>query len=144
MAPILFARAIMEGRAIDVFNHGEMRRDFTYIDDIVEGVLRILEVIPSPEPDARDDPAASPVAPHRVYNIGNGAPVDLMRFIEIMEKALGRKAERNMLPMQPGDVRATWADIEDLKAATGWHPTTSIEEGVARFVAWFRDYYGDA
>jgi UDP-glucuronate 4-epimerase len=141
MAPMIFARAIAEGRPIDVFNGGEMRRDFTYIDDIVEGVLRVADCIPEPAPDAGADPAASPVAPYRVFNIGNGEAVDLMRFIELMEEALGRKAEKNMLPMQPGDVKATWADIADLKAATGWRPDTGIEEGVRRFVAWYREFY---
>jgi len=142
MAPMLFARAIAEGRPIDVFNGGEMRRDFTYIDDIVEGVLRVAECIPEPAPEAAADPAASPVAPYRVFNIGNGAAVDLMRFIEVMEQELGRKARKNMLPMQPGDVKATWADTTDLEAATGWKPDIGIEEGVRRFVTWYRDFYG--
>jgi UDP-glucuronate 4-epimerase len=141
MAPMIFARAIAEGRPIDVFNGGEMRRDFTYIDDIVEGVLRVADCIPAPDPTAGGDPAASPIAPYRVFNIGNGAPVDLMRFIEVMEQAMDRKAEKNMLPMQPGDVRATWTDTADLEAATGWKPDTSIEEGVRRFVAWYREFY---
>lgn len=142
MAPILFARAITEGRSIDVFNGGEMRRDFTYVDDIVEGVLRVADCIPAPDAAAGADPAASPIAPHRVFNIGNGAPVDLMRFIELLEAALGRKARKNMMPMQPGDVKATWADTGELQAATGWKPETPIEEGVRRFADWFRDYYG--
>jgi UDP-glucuronate 4-epimerase len=142
MAPMLFAKAITEGRPIDVFNGGEMRRDFTYIDDIVEGVLRTADCIPAPDPTAGADPAASPIAPHRVFNIGNGAAVDLMRFIAVMEEALGRKAAMNMLPMQPGDVKATWADTSDLVAATGWKPETTIEEGVPRFVEWYRGFYG--
>ena len=144
MAPIKFARAISEGRPIDVYNNGEMRRDFTYIDDIAEGVLRVLEVIPAASGDesAARDPALSPIAPYRIYNIGNGAPVDLMRFIEIMEDALGRKAEKNMMPMQPGDVKETFADTADLETATGWKPAIGIEEGVQRFVAWYREYYG--
>ena len=142
MAPMLFARAIAEGRPIDVFNGGEMRRDFTYIDDIVEGVLRVADCIPEPAADAGGGPAASPIAPYRVFNIGNGAPVDLMRFIEVMEGALGRKAEMNMLPMQPGDVKATWADVTELEAVTGWKPATSIEDGVRRFVEWYRGFYG--
>lgn len=141
MAPMLFAKAIAEGRPIDVFNGGEMRRDFTYIDDIVEGVLRVADCIPEPAPEAAADPAASPVAPYRVFNIGNGAAVDLMRFIELMEQELGRKAQKNMLPMQPGDVKATWADTADLEAATGWKPDIGIEEGVRRFVAWYREFY---
>ncbi len=142
MAPMIFARAIAEGRPIDVFNGGEMRRDFTYIDDIVEGVLRVADCIPEPAADAGIDPAASLTAPYRVFNIGNGEAVDLMRFIELMEEALGRKAEKNMLPMQPGDVKATWADIADLEAVTGWRPDTGIEDGVRRFVAWYREFYG--
>ena len=142
MAPMLFARAIADGRPIDVFNGGEMRRDFTYIDDIVEGVLRAADCIPEPAADAGGDPAGSLTAPYRVYNIGNGAAVDLMRFIEVLEQELGRKAEKNMLPMQPGDVKATWADTADLEAATGWKPDTGIEEGVRRFVAWYREFYG--
>ena len=141
MAPMLFARAIAEGRPIDVFNGGEMRRDFTYIDDIVEGVLRVADCIPEPAADAGDDPAASPTAPYRVFNIGNGEAVDLMRFIELMEEALGQKAEKNMLPMQPGDVKATWADTADLEAATGWKPDTGIDEGVRRFVQWYLEFY---
>ena len=142
MAPMMFARAITQGRQIDVFNGGEMRRDFTYIDDIVEGVLRVADCIPAPDPKAGADPAASPIAPHRVFNIGNGAPVDLMRFIAVMEEALGRKAQMNMMPMQPGDVKATWADTGDLVAATGWKPATPIEDGVRRFVAWYKGFYG--
>lgn len=144
MAPIKFANAISLGRPIDIYNGGEMRRDFTYIDDIVEGVLRVLEVIPAPcdAPIASEDPALSPVAPYRMYNIGNGQPVDLMRFIAILEDALGRTAEMNMMPMQPGDVKETWADTVDLEAATGWKPRIAIEEGVKRFVDWYRDYYG--
>ncbi len=146
MAPMKFAAAILAGRPIDIYNGGEMRRDFTYIDDIVEGVLRVLEVVPEPsgDPDAAEDPARSPTAPHRIYNIGNGRAVDLMRFIEILEAALGRTAERNMLPMQPGDVKETWADTRDLEAATGWRPGTGIEDGVRRFVAWYREHYRSA
>jgi UDP-glucuronate 4-epimerase len=144
MAPMIFAKNIAEGRPIDVFNGGEMRRDFTYIDDIVEGVLRVADCIPEPAANTGGDPAASPVAPYRVFNIGNGAPVDLMRFIELMEEALGRKANKNMLPMQPGDVKATWADTADLQAVTGWKPETSIEDGVRRFVAWYREFNGPA
>jgi UDP-glucuronate 4-epimerase len=142
MAPMIFAKAISEGRPIDVFNGGEMRRDFTYIDDIVEGVLRVVDCIPEPATDSHGGPAASPIAPYRVFNIGNGAPVDLMRFIELMEQALGRKAKKNMMPMQPGDVKTTWADTTDLQAVTGWKPQTSIEDGVRRFVAWYREFNG--
>jgi len=141
MALFMFTKNIIEGKPIDVFNYGNHSRDFTYIDDIVEGVLRVADCIPEPAPDSGSDPAASPVAPYRVYNIGNGAPVDLMRFIELMEQELGRKAAKNMLPMQPGDVKATWADTADLEAATGWKPDIGIEEGVRRFVAWYREFY---
>ncbi len=141
MAMFIFAKAILAGEPIKLFNHGKMRRDFTYIDDIAEGVLRVADCIPEPAPGAGGDPAASPIAPYRVFNIGNGASVDLMRFIEVMEEALGRKAEKNMLPMQPGDVKATWADTADLEAATGWKPDTGIEDGVGRFVAWYREFH---
>ena len=141
MAPMIFAKAITQGQPIDVFNGGEMRRDFTFIDDIVESVLRVADCVPGPAPDAAGDPATSPIARHRVFNIGNGAPVDLMRFIEVMEAALGRKAVRNMLPMQPGDMKTTWADTADLEAATGWKPATSIEDGVERFVTWYQEFY---
>ena len=144
MAPMKFARAISRGEPIDIYNGGRMRRDFTYIDDIVAGVLRVLDLVPAPSRDtgAADDPALSPIAPWRVYNIGNGRPVDLMHFIAVLEAALGREATRNMLPMQPGDVAATWADTADLEADTGWRPATGIEDGVKRFVAWYREYYG--
>ncbi len=143
MAPMRFARAISDGEPIEVYNRGEMRRDFTFVDDIVAGVLRVLDIVPAPAAAAGavDDPALSPIAPYRVYNIGNGAPVDLMRFIALLEAALGRKAKRKMLPMQPGDVRETWADTSDLEADTGWRPSTGIEDGVERFVAWYREYY---
>jgi UDP-glucuronate 4-epimerase len=140
MAPMLFARAISRGEPIQVFNGGEMRRDFTYIDDVVEGVLRVAE-----RPPARagpGDPATSATAPFRLYNIGNGRPVDLMRFIEILESELGRKAIREMAPMQPGDVKQTWADTSDLEADTGYRPSVDIEDGVRRFVAWYKEYYG--
>ena len=144
MAPVLFAKAISEGRPIDVFNGGEMRRDFTYIDDIVEGVLRVADVIPAPsaDPAAAQDPALSGTGPYRVYNIGNGSAVDLMRFIALMEEALGREAKKNMLPMQPGDVKATCADVSALTEAVGYRPRVPLEEGMARFVAWYRGFYG--
>ena len=141
MAPAIFARSILRGEPIEVFNEGNMRRDFTFIDDIVEGVLKVAEQIP--QPAGAGDPAASATAPFRLYNIGNGGPVDLMRFIECLESALGRKAVRKMLPMQPGDVQQTWADTADLEADTGWRPATDIEDGVKRFVAWYRGYYGE-
>jgi len=144
MALFLFTRAILEGRPIDVFNHGRMQRDFTYIDDIVEGVVRVMEHLPEPDPgwsgDA-PDPGTSP-APYRLYNIGNNSPVELMDFIAAIEIALGRKAEKRMLPMQPGDVPATYADVAGLAEAVGFKPSTPIETGVRRFVDWYREYYG--
>ena len=120
-----------------------MERDFTYVDDIAEGVVRVLDRIPAPDPSVdmtRPDPALSTV-PHRLYNIGNHQPVKLLDFIEILERALGRKAVKNLLPMQPGDVVATYADVDDLRAAVGFAPSTTLEQGVARFVAWYHDYY---
>ena len=144
MAPIRFARAILAGQPIDVYHHGRHRRDFTYIDDIVEGVVRVLDRVPAPNPDwdgDHPDPATS-TAPYRLYNIGNGTPVELMHFIATLERCLGREAQKNLLPMQPGDVPATWADVQDLVRDVGYQPDTPVEEGVARFVAWYRDYYG--
>ena len=143
MALFLFTRAIMEGRPIDVFNEGRMERDFTYIDDIVEGVARIMERIPAPDAawnGARPDPSIS-FAPYRLYNIGNNRPVNLMDFIAILEGHLGWKAKKNFLPMQAGDVPATFADVDDLMADADFKPATPIEEGIGRFVAWYRDYY---
>ncbi|MEO1751801.1 NAD-dependent epimerase [Thiofaba sp. EF100] len=143
MAYFKFTQAILEGRPIEVYNHGKMQRDFTYIDDIVEGVIRVLDRIPAPNPawdGAHPDPGSSP-APYRIYNIGNHSPVELSRFIEALEGALGRTAEKVLLPMQPGDVPATYADVDDLMRDTGFAPSTSIEEGLARFVAWYRGYY---
>jgi UDP-glucuronate 4-epimerase len=145
MSPSLFAGAILEGRAIDVFNEGRMQRDFTYIDDIVEGVIRVLDHIAAPSPDfdsARPDPATS-YAPYRVYNIGNHEPVELMTFIETIEQAVGKPAVKNMLPMQAGDVQATYADIDDLRTAVGFAPATPLSEGIARFVDWYKTYYGN-
>ena len=144
MALFLFTRAILEGRPIDVFNHGKMRRDFTYIDDIVEGVIRVMDRPAAPDPawsGASPDPGTS-AAPYRIYNIGNNQPVELMQFIEVIEEALGRKAELNMLPIQPGDVPATYADVDDLARDVGFSPATPIEVGIGRFVEWFRSYYG--
>jgi UDP-glucuronate 4-epimerase len=144
MAYFSFTEAILAGRPIDVFNHGRMQRDFTYIDDIVTGVVAVLDrpAVADPKFDAaRPDPAASH-APYRIYNIGNHQPVPLMRFIETLERALGRQAEKRFLPMQDGDVPATYADIDALQALAGFAPTTGIEEGIGRFVAWYRDYYG--
>jgi UDP-glucuronate 4-epimerase len=143
MALWLFTEAILAGRPIDVFNEGRMRRDFTYIDDIVEGVIRVADRIPGPNPrwnSASPDPASS-FAPYRVYNIGNHQPVELMHLIAVLEHCLGRTAEKRLLPMQPGDVPATYADVDDLVADVGFKPSTSIEEGVARFVQWYREYH---
>ncbi|MEG6505217.1 NAD-dependent epimerase [Nitratidesulfovibrio sp. 1201_IL3209] len=143
MALYLFTKAILEGRPINVFNEGRMRRDFTYIDDIVEGVVRVTERTPQPNPEWRGDapdPSTSP-APYRIYNIGNNNAVELGRFIEILEDTLGRKAVRNLMPMQPGDVEATYADVDDLIRDTGFKPHTPLEQGISEFVRWFRDYY---
>jgi len=143
MALFLFTKAILEGRPIDVFNHGKMKRDFTYIDDIVEGVIRTLDRIA--EPDAgfnadQPDPGRSN-APYRVFNIGNNNPVELMGFIEAIEQTLGKTAEKNFLPLQDGDVPATYADTDELNAWTGFVPATSVSEGVGCFVRWYREYY---
>jgi len=143
MSYFLFTRAILEGRPIDVFNHGDMQRDFTYIDDIVEGTVAVMKHTPRGNPAWNPDKPSpeSSRAPYRLYNIGNNAPVKLMAMIEILEKALGKKAIRNYLPMQAGDVPSTYADIDDLTAAVGFTPRTSIEEGLTRFVDWYRGYY---
>lgn len=143
MSPILFADRISRGEPIDVFNHGDHSRDFTYIDDIVEGVIRVLDhpaqadpayVAEQPNPGTSD-------APYRVYNIGNDQPVQLLHFIQLLEEQLGRSVEKRLLPMQPGDVADTWADVSALRRDLGYAPNTSIEEGVTRFVAWYRDYH---
>ncbi len=143
MAMFLFTKAILAGEPIQVFNYGKMRRDFTYIDDIVEGVVRTLDHIATSNPEwsgMRPDPGTS-AAPYRLYNIGNNNPVELMHMIETLENALGKKAEKEMLPIQPGDVPATYADVDDLMADVGFKPETSIEEGIDSFVRWFRDFY---
>ena len=143
MALFLFTRNILEGKPIDVFNNGHHKRDFTFVDDIAEGVVRVSERIAQPDPkwnsDAPDPSSSS--APFRLYNIGNNQPVQLMRYIEVIEECLGRKATRNFLPMQPGDVPDTYADIDDLVRDAGYRPATPIEDGVRRFVDWFCDYY---
>lgn len=144
MALWLFTEAILAGRPIDVFNEGRMQRDFTYIDDIVEGVVRTADRVAAPDPDwsgDRPDPASS-FAPYRVYNIGNNQPVELMRLIETLESSLGEKAVKNLLPMQPGDVPATYADVDDLTRDVGFKPSTPIEAGVEQFVKWYRSYHG--
>ena len=143
MALFIFTKAILAGQPIEVFNYGKMKRDFTYIDDIVEGVIRVLERIPQANAHwsgLNPDPGTSS-APYKIYNIGNNQPVELIHFIEVLEASLGKKAIKNLLPMQPGDVPETYADIEDLTRDTGFQPQTSIEEGIRRFVAWYRSYY---
>ncbi|GAD31093.1 NAD-dependent epimerase [Photobacterium leiognathi] len=143
MALFKFTNAIMEGKEIDVYNHGDMRRDFTYIDDIVEGVMRIQDVIPQPNADwtvEAGSPATSS-APYRVYNIGHGSPVKLMDYIEALEEALGIEAKKNFMDMQPGDVYMTYADTEDLFKVTGYKPEVKVKEGVKAFVDWYRSYF---
>lgn len=144
MALFLFTRKILAGEPIDIFNHGHHSRDFTYIDDIVEGIVRTLDRVPAADPDrapATPSPASSS-APYRLYNIGNRQPVELLRYIEVLEDCLGRKSERRLLPMQPGDVPDTCADVEALRRDVGYSPSTPVEVGVARFVDWYRGYYG--
>jgi len=143
MALFLFTKNILEGKPIDVFNYGKHRRDFTYVDDIVGGVVAALDHVAAP--NARwnsdsPDPASSR-APYRLYNIGNAQPVDLMRYIELLEERLGRKAEKNLLPLQPGDVPDTWANVDDLVTEVGYRPATPVEVGVGRFVDWYLDYH---
>lgn len=143
MALFVFTRAILAGEPIDVYNHGKMQRDFTYIDDIIEGVARVLDRVPQANPDwdaLAADPGTSS-APYRVYNIGNNKPVELLQFIGVLEDCLGRKAEKNLLPLQPGDVVATCANVDDLMKDVGFRPHTPIEVGIPRFVSWFREYY---
>ncbi len=145
MALFLFTKAILENKPINIFNYGRMQRDFTYIDDIIEGVIRILDRIPTPNPywnGNNPDPSSS-CAPYKIYNIGNNNPVELMRFVEILEDCLGVKAKKNLLPMQKGDVVATYADIGELMREVGFKPRVSIEEGIRRFVRWYREYYGE-
>jgi UDP-glucuronate 4-epimerase len=144
MALFTFTRHILEGRPIPVFNYGHHKRDFTYIDDIVEGVVRVLDRVPQPDAawaSDRPDPATSS-APYRLYNIGSNRPVALLRYIELLETTLGRRAERQLLPMQPGDVPDTYADVQALADAVGYRPDTPVEVGVQRFVEWYRAYYG--
>jgi UDP-glucuronate 4-epimerase len=143
MAMFLFAKAILEGKPIKLFNQGQMKRDFTYIDDIVEAIVRLVDRVPQPDPawsGAHPDPSSSS-APWRIYNIGNNKPEELMHVVAVLEKALGRTAEKQFLPMEPGDVPATFADVDDLMRDVGFRPSTTIEEGVARFVRWYRDYH---
>jgi UDP-glucuronate 4-epimerase len=144
MALFLFAKAILEGRPIEVFNHGKMRRDFTFVDDIVEGVVRVSDrpAAPNPEWDSTHPDPASSSAPYRLYNIGNNEPTPLMDFISALERELGMTAEKIYAPMQMGDVPETSADVSDLVRDTGFHPGTPVEVGVAKFVAWYREFYG--
>lgn len=144
MSHFLFVKAIFEGKPIQVFNHGKMRRDFTYIDDIVEGVVRVMGAIPEPNAawnGQHPDPGTSP-APYRIFNIGNNNSIELEEYITAMEEAIGKPALRNYMDMQPGDVQATYADVDDLTKAVGFRPTTDIRTGIARFVEWYRSYYG--
>jgi UDP-glucuronate 4-epimerase len=143
MALFLFTKAILEGKPIDVFNHGMMKRDFTYIDDIVTGVLKVLGKPPTGDPQwsGKDPDPSRSHAPYRLYNIGNNSPVELMEFIGAIEKALGKKAKKNFLAMQPGDVPATWADVNDLVEDFGYKPAMSVEQGVKNFVEWYVEYY---
>jgi UDP-glucuronate 4-epimerase len=143
MAAFSFAKAITEGRSIDLYNYGQMWRDFTYIDDVVAAVVRLVGHVAQPDPAwnaSNPDPATSS-APYRIYNIGNHSPVELMRFVQVLERELGAKAILNLCEIQPGDVLSTCADTADITADTGWEPTTSIEDGLREFVAWFRKYY---
>ncbi len=140
MAYFKFVKAIEEGKPIDVYNFGEMQRDFTYIDDVVEGVVRVMYKPPSFQNGSNSQATNKP--PYKLYNIGNNKPVALKTFIEVIEKALGKEAKKNYLPMQPGDVPITYADVEDLMEDVGFRPSTSIEDGIAQFVQWYREYYG--
>ncbi|MDD4385561.1 MAG: NAD-dependent epimerase [Bacteroidales bacterium] len=144
MALFLFTKAILEGKPIDVFNDGNMQRDFTYIDDIVEGVVRVIDDVPIGNPNwsgAKPDPSSS-VAPYQIYNIGNSSPVKLMDFIKSIEESLGKKAQMNLMPLQPGDVPATWANVDNLWEKLNFKPNTAISEGISRFVVWYKQYYG--
>ncbi|OYQ32116.1 hypothetical protein CHU92_14670 [Flavobacterium cyanobacteriorum] len=144
MAYFSFTKKIFEGQPIDVFNNGDLMRDFTYIDDIVDGIVKLLDVIPQPvnnHNSTEPDPAFSVAAPYRLYNIGNNKPVRLINFIEALEEAIGKKAVKNFKPMQPGDVYATFADISDLTTACGFMPATDIRSGLAKFVAWYKQFY---
>ena len=143
MAYFLFTKAIIEGKPIDVFNYGKMKRDFTYIDDITEWIVRVMDKIPEPNQNwsGNNPDSATSYAPYKLYNIGNNNPVELMRFIEVLEVFIGKKAKKNLLPLQPGDVPATFADVDDLVKDAGFKPSTTIEAGLGRFVAWYKDYY---
>ncbi|MFT6691318.1 MAG: UDP-glucuronate 4-epimerase [Colwellia sp.] len=143
MALFKFTKAIINGEPIDVYNQGDMRRDFTYIDDIVEGIIRIQDIIPQVNNDWKIETAtaANSSAPYKIFNIGNGNPVKLLDFIQSLEKSIGAAAHKNLMPMQPGDVYQTYADVEDLFTATGYKPSMSVEQGVDNFVQWYRKFY---
>jgi UDP-glucuronate 4-epimerase len=143
MALFKFTKAILAGEPLPVFNRGKMVRDFTYVDDIVEGVIRVMDRPAAPDPkwSGEKPDSARSSAPWRIFNIGNNRPVELMRYIQVLESSLGRKAMLDLQPMQPGDVPATYADISELAAATGFEPATTVETGVQRFVDWYRSYY---
>jgi len=141
MALFLFTKAIIAGQPIQVFNNGEMKRDFTYVDDIVGGITRVLDHTPLPAKENLTDPSVSKTAPYKIYNIGNSSPVLLMDFIEAIETKLGIEAIKELLPMQPGDVPMTWADTSDLEANLEYRPDTPIKEGVGRFIDWYKSYY---
>jgi UDP-glucuronate 4-epimerase len=145
MSPWLFTSAMLEGRAIDVFNHGKMMRDFTYIDDIAEGTVRVLDNVATPDSSYNNmtPDAATSSAPYRIYNIGNHSPIELMCFIECIEKALGIIAKKNFLPMQDGDVLATYADVDDLIRDVGYQPNTRMEDGISRWVEWYKKYHNE-
>ncbi len=143
MALFIFTKAILEGKPIDIFNHGQMRRDFTYVEDIVEGIARLIPTVAEANPhwDAYHPDPASSFAPYKLYNIGNTKPVELMRYIEILEQKLGRKAIKNLLPMQDGEVTETYSDVDDLVRDVGYKPSTTVEVGIGKFVDWYLDYY---
>jgi UDP-glucuronate 4-epimerase len=143
MALFIFTKRIAEGKPIDVYNNGKMKRDFTYVDDIVDGIIKLIPQIPAPNPEwnGNEPDSATSFAPYKLYNIGNNQPVELLRFIEIIENKLGKKAIKNLMPMQPGDVPATYADVDDLINAVGFKPDTPIEQGIGKFVEWFEEYY---
>lgn len=143
MALFLFTKAILEGRPIDIFNNGEMKRDFTYVDDIVEGIIRVIDSAPAGDKswNGHTPDASSSISPYKIYNIGNSNPVRLMSFIEAIEEELGKKAQKNLLPMQPGDVPSTWADVTDLSENLKYKPNTSVQTGIKNFITWYRIYY---
>jgi len=143
MALFLFTKAIIEGKPIDVYNHGKMKRDFTYVDDIVEGIVRLIPHSPKPNPDWNGDlpDPASSFAPYKIYNIGNNQPVELMKFIETIEHHIGLEAKKNFMEIQMGDVPATYADVDDLMNDVGFKPNTSIRDGIGEFIKWYREFY---